>query len=247
MSRILINFDDFIMTKLFAHRGESFYEPENTIEAIKLAWDNNADGIEIDVRLTSDNKIVVIHDRNTRRTTGKYGRVNSRTLAELKNIDASIPSLYEVLALTPRGKTVMIEIKCGIEIIPLMKKLLVSTHMHHSQILLAGFGLKKMTEIKKAFPGFVAFRIKRIDSENLILKSLRIDRMIATCRKSKLDGVSLSYSRWLNKKNITKIKASGLKVFIWTVDNPKRALRLKNLGIDGIITNRSSWIREKIK
>ena len=60
------------MTKYFAHRGESFNAPENTIQSIKLAWINNADGVEIDIRLTSDNKIVVIHDRNTRRTNEAF-------------------------------------------------------------------------------------------------------------------------------------------------------------------------------
>jgi glycerophosphoryl diester phosphodiesterase len=235
------------MTKFFAHRGESFYAPENTITAIKLAWVNNADGIEIDVRLSSDNKIVVIHDRNTRRTVGIYGPVNLRTLDALKDIEESIPSLKEVLAIIPKGKSVMIEIKCGAEIIPFLRKLLESENTDSSQILLAGFGLKKMAKIKKAFPGYTVFRIKRIDSENLILKSLRIDRMISTCRKCGLDGLSLSYSRWLNKKNVDKIKAAGIKLFVWTVDNPKRAIRLKKLGVDGIISNRSGYLREKTK
>jgi glycerophosphoryl diester phosphodiesterase len=141
----------------------------------------------------------------------------------------------------------MIEIKCGVEIIHPLEKLLESTNLSHSQIFLAGFGLKKMAQIKKAFPHHTVFRIKRIDSENLIFKSLRLDRMIATCIKNRLDGLSLSYSRWLNKKNIDKIKASGLKLFIWTVDIPKRALKLKKLGIDGIISNKSGFLRDKMK
>jgi glycerophosphoryl diester phosphodiesterase len=71
--------------------------------------------------------------------------------------------------------------------------------------------------------------------------------MISTCRKSGLDGLSFSYSRWLTNKNTDKIKAAGLKLFIWTVDKPKRALRLKKLGVDGIISNRSGYLKEKTK
>jgi len=234
------------MIKIFAHRGESYYAPENTIESIKLAWVNNADGIEIDVRLTSDKKIVVIHDRNTKRTTGIYGQIKSRSLRELKDIDSSIPSLEEILAIIPKNKTIMIEIKCNTEIIIPLKKLLSTAPLASAQILLAGFGLKKMSVVKKAFPDYRVFRIKRIDSENLIFKSLRIDRMVAACRKNGLDGLSLSYSRWLTKKNADKIKESGLKLFIWTVDNPRRALRLKKLGVDGIISNRSGFLKEKL-
>ena len=234
------------MIKIFAHRGESYYAPENTIESIKLAWVNNADGIEIDVRLTSDKKIVVIRDRNTKRTTGIYGQIKSRSLRELKDIDSSIPSLEEILAIIPKNKTIMIEIKCNTEIIIPLKKLLSTAPLASAQILLAGFGLKKMSVVKKAFPDYRVFRIKRIDSENLIFKSLRIDRMVAACRKNGLDGLSLSYSRWLTKKNADKIKESGLKLFIWTVDNPRRALRLKKLGVDGIISNRSGFLKEKL-
>ena len=233
------------MTKYFAHRGESFNAPENTIQSIKLAWINNADGVEIDIRLTSDNKIVVIHDRNTRRTAGIYGRIRSLTLEGVKGIDESIPSLEEVLAIIPKGKTIMIEIKCGKEVVPPLKKILENTKLSYSQILLAGFGLKKMAIIRNAFPKYKVFRIKRIDTENVILKSLRIDRLIGTCRKNGLDGLSLSYSRWLTKKNADKVKGAGLKLFVWTVDNPKSALRLKKMGVDGIISNRSGYLRDK--
>lgn len=234
------------MTEIFAHRGESKYARENTVEAVKLAWENNADGIEIDVRLSSDKKIVVIHDRNTRRTAGRNGTVKNLTLEEIKNIDPSIPTLEEVLEIIPDGRSIMVEIKCGIEIIPSLKKILDMPSVKDSQILLAGFGLKKMTVIKNAFPDYIVYLIKRIDSENVILKSLRIERMISLCMKRGLDGLSLSNSRWLNKKNVDKIKNSGLKLFIWTVDNAKRAHRLKSYRVDGIISNSSGKLRKEL-
>jgi glycerophosphoryl diester phosphodiesterase len=245
------------MTYFIAHRGESFAAPENTLAAVKLAWANNADGIEIDVRLSHDNKIVVIHDANTRRTSGKPGRVKSMSLEVLKRIDVGsrrgikwrnerIPTLEEVLESVPRGRFVMIEIKCSIVILPLLKKLLHNTSIKNSQIKLACFGLKKISAVKKALPQFEAYRIKRVDRENIILNSYRLNGLIKSAKKNNIDGVSLSYSGWLSKKKIEKIKSCGLKVFVWTVDNPQRALRLINSGIDGIISNKSSWLRDKI-
>ena len=245
------------MISFIAHRGESFIAPENTLAAIKLAWTNNADGVEIDVRLSKDKKIVVIHDMNTKRTSGLSRRVKSHSIESLKKLDVGswkgkkwlnerIPTLKEILENVPSSKFVMVEIKSSIAILPLLKKLLGKTHLKNSQIKLAGFGLKKMSLIKKALPQFEVYRIKRVDRENIILNSYRLNRLIKSSKKNNLDGVSLSYSRWLDKKKIERIKSSGLKVYVWTVDSPPKALRLINSGIDGIISNKSTWLRDKL-
>jgi glycerophosphoryl diester phosphodiesterase len=245
------------MAYFVAHRGESFIAPENTLAAIRLAWAHNDDGIEIDVRLSKDNKIVVIHDSNTRRTSGVSGRIKSLTLESLKKFDVGIwkgkkwqneriPTLEEVIKTIPNGKFVMIEIKSSITIIPILKKIIQKSSINNSQIKLAGFGIRKMSEVKKALPQFEVYRIKRVDRENIILNSYRLNRLIKSAKRYNLDGVSLSYSRWLSRKKIEKIKSSGLKVFVWTVDKPSNASRLINEGIDGIISNRSSWLKDKL-
>jgi len=246
------------MISFIAHRGESFWAPENTLAAINLAWVNNADGVEIDVSLSKDNKIVVIHDANTKRVSGKSGRVKSLSIDSLKKLDVGIwkekkwlnervPSLEEVFRTIPHGKFVMVEIKCSIAILPILKKLIQKSSIKNSQIKLAGFGLKKMSLVKKALPKLEVYRIKRFDRENIILNSYRINRLIKSSKKNNLDGVSLSYSRWIDRKKIDKIKSAGLKVVVWTVDNPSKASRLIKSGIDGIISNKPTWLRDKIK
>jgi glycerophosphoryl diester phosphodiesterase len=245
------------MKYFIAHRGESFLAPENTLAAIKQAWIHNADGVEIDIRLSKDNKIVVIHDSNTNRTSGVSRILKSQSLESLKKLDVGIskgkkwlneriPTLEEVLETVPHGKFVMIEIKCSIAILPLLNKLLQKTNLKHSQIKLAGFGLKKMSLVKKTLPQFEVYRIKRVDRENIILNSYQLNRLIKSSKKNNLDGVSLSYSRWIDKKKIDKIKSAGLKVYVWTVDNPYKALRLINSGIDGIISNKPAWLKDKL-
>jgi len=245
------------MVSYIAHRGESFSAPENTLASIKLAWINNADGIEIDVRLSKDNKIVVIHDGSTKRTTGVPGRVKSLSLESLKKLDAGswkgrkwsderIPILEEVLETVPRGKFAMVEIKSSITIIPMLKKLLHKTSLKNSQIKIAGFGLKKMSLVKKALPEFEVYRIKRFDRGNIILNAYRLNRLIKSSKSKNLDGVSLSYSRWLDKRKVERIRSAGLKVYVWTVDNPQKGLRLINSGIDGIISNKPAWLRDRL-
>ena len=95
--------------RIFAHRGASAYAPENTLPAFALAMQQGADGIELDVHLTKDGELVVIHDEKLDRTTNGTGLVKDYTLAELRSLcadnrmdgfaEARIPTLREVLAL----------------------------------------------------------------------------------------------------------------------------------------------------
>ena len=76
-----------IMAEIIAHRGASHDAPENTMAAIKLAWKQQADAVEIDVQFSRDGHLVVIHDPNTRKTAGVRKNVSDQTLAELKTLD----------------------------------------------------------------------------------------------------------------------------------------------------------------
>jgi len=86
--------------KIIAHRGASAHAPENTLTAFQLALDQGADGIELDVMLSKDGQLVVIHDETVDRTTNGTGKVAEMDLVELKVLDAgqgeSLPTLPEV-------------------------------------------------------------------------------------------------------------------------------------------------------
>ncbi len=111
--------------KVYAHRGASAYAPENTLPAFRLAEEQGADGIELDVHLTKDGELVVIHDEKLDRTTNGTGLVKDYTLAELKTFcadngmdgfaNARIPTLREVLEQVRPGRMLVnIELKTGI-------------------------------------------------------------------------------------------------------------------------------------
>ena len=97
------------MSLIYGHRGASAYAPENTLEAFRLSMEMGADGFELDVHLSKDGELVVIHDETLDRTTNGTGLVRDLTLAQLKELDASngkeayrgakIPTLEEVFEL----------------------------------------------------------------------------------------------------------------------------------------------------
>src|SRR5947207_13003675 len=72
---------------IIAHRGASHDAPENTLAAVSLAWRQKAEAVEVDVRLSKDGKLAVIHDNNTRRTCKANGRSGEQTLAELRSLE----------------------------------------------------------------------------------------------------------------------------------------------------------------
>lgn len=110
------------MSLIYAHRGASAYAPENTMEAFRLALEMGADGIELDVHLTKDGELAVIHDETLDRTTNGTGKVHEHTMAQLKELDAScgkpgfegarIPALGEVYDLVRDSRMIInVEIK----------------------------------------------------------------------------------------------------------------------------------------
>src|SRR5690554_3096282 len=75
------------LPELIAHRGASWLAPENTLASVVLAWEMDADAVEIDIYLTSDNQIVLFHDATTKRTAGRDGLVEEQTLEQLRELD----------------------------------------------------------------------------------------------------------------------------------------------------------------
>jgi glycerophosphoryl diester phosphodiesterase len=112
-------------TKVWAHRGASGYAPENTLPAFELAVSQKADGVELDVQLTKDNKMVVFHDETLERVTNGTGFIKDYTLEEIKKLNCKnkfssvenikVPTLDEVYELlAPTGLTVNVELKTGV-------------------------------------------------------------------------------------------------------------------------------------
>src|SRR5512133_60470 len=125
---------------LIAHRGASREAPENTLAAFDLAWQQGADGIEADFRLTADGRIVCLHDATTGRTANLDLVVADSSFAELQQLDVGswkgtrwqgerIPTLEEVLARLPLGKRLFIELKSGPEMLAPLRRILTASHV----------------------------------------------------------------------------------------------------------------------
>ena len=240
-------------TEIVAHRGASGAAPENTVAAFKLAWEQGADACELDLYLTADGQIAILHDKDTKRTTGVSMLVAEAKLAALRELDAGtwkdakyagekIPTLAESLATLPVGKQrFFLEIKCGPEVVPVLAKELEAWKPRAAQLCIIAFNEAVAVESKKAMPWMKVYRLSSEQTKDK--KPVDLDALIKKTQAQKLDGLDLG-SKWAwDESLVKKVRAAGLELYVWTINDPVAAKRLASLGVDGITTDEPVLIR----
>lgn len=236
--------------EIIAHRGASAAAPENTLAAIQLAWQQGADAAEIDVQLTADGQLVAIHDETTLRTGGVDWVVKDRTLAELKTLDVGswkspqfsgerIPTLAEVLDIVPPGKRLFIEVKCGIEAIPELVRVLSAAKTAREQTVLIGLDFDTIVAVKRALPDRVACWVTEQfagDSPTSPITPPTAE-LIERALAAMLDGLDINNLSERPSGDIAQITRAGLQAYVWTVNSSERAAWHYAEGIHGITTD----------
>jgi len=250
---------DVVATEIIAHRGASFDAPENTLESFRLGWDQQADAVELDIMLSKDGRIVVIHDSSTKRLAGVDRPVVDQTFEELRALDvgrwkdarwtgARIPQLREVLQTIPDGKRLFIEIKSGPEIIPELKRDLTYAAKLPAQTVIIGFSAKTMEAAKKELPHLQVYWIVDIKPKpNTSDKPWTAENLIQTAKSAGVDGLDLSAHDSIDREFANKVRDAGLKLAVWTVNDPKLARQMIDAGVQGVTTDRPGWMREQLQ
>jgi len=244
---------------IVAHRGASRDAPENTIAAFELAWKQGADAVEGDFHLTKDRRIVCIHDSTTKRTAGANLVVAKSTLAELRKLDVGkwrgakwsgqrIATLEEVLAIVPAGKRILLEIKCGPEIVAVLKKVLDSSRLTRQQTIVISFNAKVIAEAKKQLPRHKAVWLTGLRKDKKTGRwSPSLQKVLDTLKKTGADGLGCQAApAAVNRSFMSEFRSRGLELHVWTVDDAKTALYFQELGAASITTNRPAWLREQM-
>lgn len=241
------------MTKIIAHRGSSSTHPENTMVAFQAAEQVGADGIELDVHVTKDGELVVIHDHTLNRTTNGKGLVKDYTLCELRTLDAGgwfleefkdqkIPTLREVLIwLQTNMLSLNIELKNIMVDYPYIEERVV--HMIHE------FDMKERTVIS-SFQHDSISNIKNIDPqiECAILFMEPIDRIWEYANKLGAEGVH-PYVEIVDEKLLMQVAVHPLKIRVFTVNEKEKINQYLRGNCEAIFTDypaRAIYIRNKI-
>lgn len=234
-------------TKIWAHRGSSGFAPENTMPAFEVAKELDIDGIELDVQMTKDGELVVIHDETINRTSDGKGWVKDMTLEQLRQYNfaknkpafgfVTIPTLREVYELFQDTDYVInVELKTSVipyDIEEKVHELTVEMGMEN-QVIYSSFShasiLKMQQYVTKEQTAFLfcdgwldaasygaAHSVQAMHPD---MTYLELEKMVQECHEK------------------------GMKVHVWTVNEEEHALKLRDMGVDAIITNHPGKIRE---
>lgn len=234
----------------FAHRGASHEAPENTLAAFLLAAELGADGIELDVQLSKDGEVVVIHDFVLETTTNGQGPVGDRTLAELKELDAGssydpvfsgqrIPTLEEVIEAVGRQLLLNIELKTKSKRDDALSRAVVRiVEEHHllDRIIVSSFNPLALRQVRNLNPWIPLGLLYSPDQPMFLRRPWSRHLLRPEALHPHHSIVDKPYVRWA--------KEQGYRIHTWTVDDPGRMWQLMRQGVDIIITNQPDQLRQ---
>lgn len=245
---------------IVGHRGASAYVPENTLESFALAEQLDADYVELDIHLTADDQVVVMHDSDVDKTTDTEGDILSFTLEELKELSADfsddddktvdsetegnyeVPTLREVLDEFSEKLRFVVELKDPARYIGIEEKLVMIMEEYdlvgwneddYAKALVHSFdepGLKKVHELKEEIP--LLQLIKFEEDEEAELSDKEIEAL-----KEYAIGVGITYEA-MTKKFVDRMHDNDLIVHAYTVNDKDVAIKMKEMGVNGIHTDK---------
>ncbi|TRX39418.1 glycerophosphodiester phosphodiesterase [Flavobacterium restrictum] len=215
------------------HRGAKGYEPENTIASFQKAIDMQVDGIELDVHLSADGHLMVLHDDTIDRTTNGKGAVNTLSLLELKTFRIAgiheIPTLTEVLDLVNQNVLVNIELKSyetAEKVITTIEQYILDKNGDYSHFLVSSFDWNALQQIR--------FLNAKIPIG--ILTETNLDLAFSVAKFMKAEAIH-PYFHLLTKENTAQIQEKGIQVFPWTINTLEDIQKIKSFNVNGIITD----------
>ena len=226
-----------------AHRGFSGAAPENTLAAFRKAIEIGSDMIELDIHLSKDGKIVVIHDETLERTTDGRGKVAGHTLKDLKKLDAGshfgagffgerIPTLQEVLDLAKGRVLVNIEIKN-----PTHGLYLITELADQALEAVEKAGMLNWVIFSSFNPASLAWVQNKEPRARVAFLYHREWNTLSEVTKGKDWQVLNLRNIHLNRGKIVRIRKEGIKVNVYTVNTEEELEQFVKWGLDGIITN----------
>lgn len=212
--------------QIVAHRGASYFEPENTLRSIKSAIGMNADYVEVDVRMSKDKELIIMHDADISRTTNGTGLVKDKTLLELKEYDAGngekIPTLDEVLETVKNKIKLVVEIKEPGTEEKIVEKI---TANRLKDTIITSFYHKA---------------VKNVMNSDLNAGIIFVGQPVNVGQMASAANANIIFPsyRYMDEELVKDAKEYGLSVYPWAIDDPEVFEKFVRMNVDGIVTNK---------
>lgn len=223
-----------------AHRGASAHAPENTLRAFELAIELGADMSELDLRLSKDGALIVMHNASVDATTNGRGAIKDLTLAELKRLDAGegerVPTLPEVIDLVRGRNGLYIELKAEGTTRATIECLRTHQFTNRKQVIVGSFNAALVRETKQLAP--------ELATSLLVGPVYPADELIRLAREAQADTVHLCWENrapqphtLVTPELLHRLRAARLGIVLWHEERDDELRALKTLDVDAICTN----------
>ncbi len=216
--------------KIVGHRGARHLAPENTIAALKIALEHNVDEIEIDVRVTKDGHVILAHDPVIN-VDGKTFATSAHTIDELRAHKPDLTSLAEAIRAIDRKVPLMIEVKPKEPVEPIVSVIerFMAEGWDASDFMFGSFSQPTLRKLRDALP----------QVEIVIIEAFSGYRAMRRARQVGSTKISVNH-HFLWFANVARMRRKNFEVYTWTLNNPRKAARLKRFGLSGAITDNPS-------
>jgi glycerophosphoryl diester phosphodiesterase len=250
----------FADVEIIAHRGASHDAPENTLPAMRLAWEQGADAIELDLWLSADGKLIVFHDKETKRFEPKDApsrMITALTLAEAQQLDVGtwkgpafagtrIPELEAILATVTAGRRVVLELKDGPRIVPEFARVLATAGLPAERLRVISFQADTLHASKRALPQVEHYFLHGYAQDKKTGTWPTLAAVIGQAKAAGADGLNLNHEWPVSRDFAAAVAAAGLKLLVWTVNDPAIARRWIEAGATAVTTDRPGWLRAQL-
>ncbi|MEM2906184.1 MAG: glycerophosphodiester phosphodiesterase family protein [Candidatus Bathyarchaeia archaeon] len=226
------------MVEVTGHRGAAGLEPENTLRSFRRAVELGVDAVELDVHLSLDDELIVMHDARVDRTTNGKGWVRDLRSEQIRRLDAGlgehVPILQEVIDLVLGKAAIQIELKGKGTEAPTVR--LIEANRCEAQVRLTSFDHRRVKSVKALNPSIrtgVLFACRPIDPVRL-------------AKDADADALHIHHAM-VDQELVAAAHAAGLRVAVWNIDDPDEAEAAAALGVDAVGTNRPDIVTERLR
>ncbi len=241
-------------TVIVSHRGENSQAPQNTIEAFNIAWNSGVKYVEGDFYETKSGEIICIHgSRELKMLTGsniKLEDINAENITSLNIANnkrwkdkfkfLKLPTIREIMATVPKDGTLVLEMK---NFSPTYAQKVDDARkeagLSKDQILLISFSAKAIKEFNSNIDGYKSLWLYSLKMKDGKINITPADA-IAKCKEIGAYGIDVGNTNLLGAYYVSEVKNAGLKFYVWTVNTIPSAQRMKEIGVDGITTDKAS-------
>lgn len=236
--------NNLLAVELIAHRGYTCRAVENSSAAVADAWLARADGVELDLRVSSDGVILVYHDEQL---GGR--RISDLSYDKIRGVAVyAVPTFQSILDLGQPQGFFLLDLKdSNASGYRPLGRMIAESGLDTDRVQVQSQSVEVLTAVRETMPDAAFFYLAHLDRTFPLFRTPGPGKVLKRIDGAELDGVSLKGRRAIDEQYIGRLKDAGYRVNVWTINDPVRAVYYRDIGADGLITDAPESLRSVLE